>query len=111
MTHYETLHVSPTCTDTELRKAFHSAAKALHPDSQPNLEEAMAQGWAEWEDIEAAYNAIKTPELRAAYDARLLATAPRCKDCRGTGKVQRRKGWEVVEAECLTCHGKKRVLE
>jgi DnaJ-class molecular chaperone len=105
VTHYQTLGVDPKASAKEVRDAFHKTANVHHPDSTPSVEAALAIGGIEWEEAQAAYEAIKTPDRRAAYDAKLLALAPKCSRCKGTKVVQKRTGWAVEDAPCPACGG------
>jgi hypothetical protein len=63
-THYDVLGVPRSASEEAIRAAFHSAAKACHPDlnaGDPVAEQKLKQ-------IIDAYDALKTPERRAAYD-------------------------------------------
>jgi DnaJ-class molecular chaperone len=105
LTHYDTLHVSSTATDAEVRKAFQQIAKVFHPDSTPTVEDALAVGDVDWDEAQAAYEAIKTPERRAKYDAQLFILRPKCSRCKGTKKIQEREGWAVKDRKCPDCKG------
>lgn len=58
---YEVLGVSPTVSDSELRKAFRLALRETHPDTGGDPKRFTA--------VQLAWELIGTPELRAAYDA------------------------------------------
>ena len=62
---YELLGVSPSATNTELRKAFRQLSKRLHPDttSLPR-DEATRQ----FQNVCEAYDLLSDPVLRANYD-------------------------------------------
>ena len=60
-THYETLGVSESATQEEIKKAYRSLASKNHPDKGGDT--------AKFQSIQAAYAAIETPEKRAQYDA------------------------------------------
>ena len=42
MNHYETLNVKSTAADEEIKKAYRSLARALHPDKNPGAADASA---------------------------------------------------------------------
>jgi DnaJ-class molecular chaperone len=104
MTHYETLGVSSKASDEDIRREYHNAMKSLHPDASPETSGAAleAQSLA---DVQEAYDALKTPEKRSAYDARLLALAPKCMRCKGTKLMQKRVGWSLEDVTCTECGG------
>jgi DnaJ-class molecular chaperone len=113
VTAYEVLQVNPLGTQEEIRKAFQRYAVVLHPDSTAtvSLEQAMSIGGITWEQAEGAYSAIKTPELRAAYDARLELLKKRCPSCRGSGTVQRWQGFKANGTRnCDVCNGTGKVV-
>jgi DnaJ-class molecular chaperone len=60
MTHYATLGVSESATQDEIKKAYRSLASKNHPDKGGDT--------AKFQEIQAAYAALETPEKRAQYD-------------------------------------------
>ena len=62
---YTVLGVSETATDEEIRAAYRRLAKQYHPDLNPNDSTAAAK----MNDVNVAYDQIKTAEKRAAYRA------------------------------------------
>lgn len=60
---YSVLGVSETATDEEIRAAYRTLAKKYHPDLNPNDPEAARR----MNDINVAYDQIKTADKRAAY--------------------------------------------
>jgi molecular chaperone DnaJ len=61
---YELLGVGRSASDHELKKAFRSLAMKYHPDKNPN--DAAAE--QKFKEINHAYDILKDPEKRAAYD-------------------------------------------
>ena len=62
---YSVLGVSETATDDEIRAAYRSLAKKYHPDLNPNNPEAARR----MNDINVAYDQIKSADKRAQYRA------------------------------------------
>lgn len=62
---YTVLGVPETATDEEIRAAYRRLAKKYHPDLNPNDAAAAAR----MNDVNVAYDQIKTAEKRAAYKA------------------------------------------
>jgi DnaJ-class molecular chaperone len=60
-THYETLGLTESATQDDIKKAYRSLASKNHPDKGGDT--------AKFQEIQAAYAAIETPEKRARYDA------------------------------------------
>ncbi|MFC3691398.1 molecular chaperone DnaJ [Chenggangzhangella methanolivorans] len=61
---YETLEVERTVSDGELKAAYRKAAMRWHPDRNPG--DAGAE--ARFKELNAAYDTLKDPQKRAAYD-------------------------------------------
>ena len=67
--HYSTLGLTldqMTCSQEDIRKAYHAAAMLHHPDKGGEDEK--------FRSIQEAYEVLKDPKLRQEYDAELLAT-------------------------------------
>lgn len=62
---YTVLGVSEAASDEEIRTAYRRLAKKYHPDLNPNDPTAAAK----MNDVNVAYDQIKTAEKRAAYKA------------------------------------------
>lgn len=65
-THYEVLEIRGDAPPAAVRRAFREAAKRLHPDAGSASAEAMVR-------LNQAYDVLKDPARRRAYDAELSA--------------------------------------
>src|SRR4249919_880543 len=61
---YETLGVTKTVDDKELKAAFRKLAMQFHPDRNPG--DASCEH--KFKEINEAYEMLKDPQKRAAYD-------------------------------------------
>ncbi len=62
--YYESLSVERTATDTDIKAAFRKQAMACHPDRNPGDNKAEHR----FKEINEAYEVLKDPDKRAAYD-------------------------------------------
>lgn len=62
--YYELLGVTKTATEDELKKSYRKLAMKYHPDQNPGDKEAEAK----FKEISEAYEILKDPQKRAAYD-------------------------------------------
>ena len=62
--YYDVLGIQKNASDTEIKKAFRTLAKENHPDS--NQGDAGAE--TRFKEISEAYENLKDPQTRAAYD-------------------------------------------
>jgi len=65
---YDALGVSPSCTATEIKKAYYKLAQKLHPDRVAAREKGQAA--ARFKRVAEAYQTLNSKEQRQAYDAR-----------------------------------------
>ena len=62
--YYESLAVERTASEVEIKSAFRKQAMACHPDRHPGDKEAEHR----FKEINEAYEVLKDPDKRAAYD-------------------------------------------
>src|SRR6185369_2613620 len=62
--YYQSLGVSKTASDEEIRKAFRKLARKYHPDVAKNKAEAEEK----FKEINEAYEVLGDPEKRKKYD-------------------------------------------
>jgi len=62
--YYDILGVPRTASEQDLKSAFRKLAKECHPDSNPGDKGAEQR----FKDLNEAYEALKDPQKRAAYD-------------------------------------------
>jgi len=62
--YYEVLGVQKNASDGEIKKAFRNLAKDNHPDKNPNDQAAETR----FKEINEAYETLKDPQSRSAYD-------------------------------------------
>jgi len=112
--YYAILGVPSAATAEQIERAYKLLARMSHPDAFP--QDAQAQAWANqrMKDINEAYEVLKDPAKRAAYDLKYRAWQAseaerakqqqyrkpeeprvRCPLCKGEGK-----------APCLVCDGR-----
>lgn len=73
-TSYEILNVAPDAPQAIIHAAYRKLARQLHPDLQPETHQMAAL--RNFQALQAAYDKIKTPESRKAYN-HWLATRTR----------------------------------
>ena len=62
--YYELLEVEKTCDDGTLKSAYRRQAMRFHPDRNPGCAESEAR----FKAVNEAYDCLKDPQKRAAYD-------------------------------------------
>jgi molecular chaperone DnaJ len=62
--YYELLGVNRTASADDIKKAFRKLAMQHHPDRNPDSKESEKR----FKDVNHAYDILKDPEKRAAYD-------------------------------------------
>ncbi len=67
-THYQLLSLPPTATAEQIRRAYRTLAKSLHPDVNPSGDAVK-----KFSKLVAAYEVLSSPAKRKAYDRTLAA--------------------------------------
>ena len=62
--YYEVLGISRSATDQDIKSAFRKLAKEFHPDRNPDDAEAEQN----FKEVNEAYEVLKDPQKRGAYD-------------------------------------------
>src|SRR5216117_2616449 len=62
---YDTLGVSKSASQDEIKKAYRKLARQYHPDKNPGDEQAEER----FKDIQGAYDVLSDPEKRKQYDS------------------------------------------
>src|SRR6202012_2765989 len=62
--YYESLSIERTATEVDIKTAFRKQAMVCHPDRNPGDKDAEHR----FKEINEAYEVLKDPDKRAAYD-------------------------------------------
>lgn len=73
--YYRLLGVSREASEREVKQAYYEAARRLHPDKAKSKEEADANA-NQLAAISKAYNTLKDPAKREAYDQQIRGKSP-----------------------------------
>ncbi len=79
MSFYQVLQIDSSCSQEEIRRAYHIAARRLHPDKASNsvlkyeikLKAEVSNDEKQFLDIQEAYETLRDQELRTQYDLKL----------------------------------------
>jgi len=73
-THYETLGVPRTASILEIKEAFRTLAKSIHPDRYTDGMPEHAKATARMQKVTAAYDVLKDADRKQVYDFKLPGT-------------------------------------
>ena len=73
LTYYDVLQIKPDAPDDMVRAAYRRLVKLYHPDSNPLSRNTTAN--ARFRMVQDAYEHLRTPQARAAYDQHLKMRA------------------------------------
>jgi hypothetical protein len=99
LTPYAVLMALSSDTDEQIRKLYHATAKTNHPDASADHQEG-----SRWAATTAAYNALKTQELRVALARAVALLSGQCQKCSGTGTIGSRR-FKPGPRLCPECKG------
>lgn len=100
MTHYATLGVHAKCSEDELKDAYRTLMRELHPDRNGGQESAECTA------VNVAYGVLSDPKAVVAYRRELEFTCVRCVACSGEGVTYRTgRGFKQVMKRCAVCDG------
>ena len=74
--YYSILGVSPTASETVIKKVYYGLCKTYHTDGDPYLsasEDERKHAKERLQEINEAYEVLRDPEKRRAYDAQLAS--------------------------------------
>jgi DnaJ-domain-containing protein 1 len=72
--HYEVLGVTRTATPADIKQAFRTRAKAVHPDLNTHADRSDAEAFLR---LVSAYEVLSDPEQRRLYDTQTDPSLPR----------------------------------
>jgi DnaJ-class molecular chaperone len=68
--YYQILHLEPTASQSDIKRAYFETSRVLHPDANRRLEaEVQAECMRISKRITEAYCVLRNPRSRSAYDA------------------------------------------
>ena len=86
---YDLLGVQPNATPTEIKKAYRTKARIIHPDRHPAKEKNT---WEKrFQDVQEAYEILSNPLTRKEYDEYLKSQIG--------GKAQLENFWNKIRSE------------
>ncbi len=69
--YYELLHIEPTATTAEIRRAYHASSRNFHPDANRHLDEDLRNHCGRISKrVTEAYCVLRDARRRRSYDAR-----------------------------------------
>ncbi len=91
---YDILGIAPSATIEQIRKAYRSRAKSLHPDVNTTVDAG-----SKFSELATAYETLSDARRRAEYDLRLVQGTAHQKSPRPTATRQAHYTWSNIAAE------------
>ncbi len=92
--YYKMLGIEPGATPQQIKKAYRALALQFHPDKRTG--KAAAQRFSE---VQTAYEVLKVPDKKKAYDNVLMAKLEAIKRYEAQGKERRKMVDDLLERE------------
>lgn len=94
--YYQILHLEPSASASEIKRAFHGTSRTFHPDVNRHLAEEMIADCSRISKrLTEAYCVLRDPRRRKAYDQRL----------------EKKEGLRIQLSEAKAAHAKQDVEE
>jgi len=99
-THYEILGVDKHATKEEIRRAYRSAARAIHPDTNPSHDATE-----KFAALSHAYHVLADTKSRRAYDKQLEGIRSASRGLGGEATGQAHYSWTNIASDATPAGG------